>query len=122
MSIKDTKDFIEKAIEGGYKEDREAVLISDAFGKGFHMQTAQRWEGEYLKTEHSKEEILLDPLSWQAVGRVERWNGTYCNGCGIIPHMHECQGENVDEWVDKMHGMIDALIEGKTTDEYLKTL
>lgn len=52
---------------------------------------------------------LLDSLAWQAVGKVEGWKS---------PHNIAIQ----TEWSKKMHGLVDALILGKTIEQYLETL
>lgn len=89
------KEFIKKAIEGG-------------------------WNGENWRAGNvGWAEILLDPLAWQAVGKVERWRKTdNCWGCGYD------EGATIDTpiWLVNMHRLIDALAEGKTIEEYLATL
>ena len=83
------KQFIEKAEKGGYKKsDREN-----------HLRT------KFNISSIPYEVVLLDPLAWKAVGKVEGWG-------------YKTKGN----WFDKMHQMIDALCEGKSIEEYIKTL
>lgn len=91
------KDFIQKAIEGEWRDyplsNEEQTRESCRLG----------WRSE------CEESILLDPKAWEAVGKVEGW--------GIEeehPHRHQ--------WYANMHNMIDTLIEGKSIEDYLKTL
>lgn len=89
-----TKEFIEKAIEGGW----ECYLESG--------------------TGHGLSDMFLDPKAWQAVGKVYGWNEEYnCPSCGL-----EYYEVSRPAYSAKMHRMIDALIEGKSIEEYLKTL
>ena len=123
MSIKDTKDFIEKAVEGGWKD-------KDIY-KGVTVESPQKyvsfWNSEeccdlYPFEGMNLNNILLDPLSWQAVGRVEGWEGkTYAGGYDVDED-GEVTLSKSEIWHVKMNGLTPALIEGKTTDEYLKTL
>lgn len=80
--------FIEKAIEGGWKPDnaeRESY-------SGTH---------KYLFVAG----VMLDPLAWQAVGKVEGWDK-----------------KKYDSWKFVMLSMTEALINGKTIQEFLATL
>jgi hypothetical protein len=103
------KQFIERAIEGGWEE-----------GKALKNTVKQYEEiGLPLMAEAIPELMFLDPLAWQAVGKVEGWEKTdYCWGCGYD------EGATCDTpiWKVKMHNMIDALIEGKSVSEYIETL
>lgn len=86
--------FIRDAIKGGYeKSEREGFLRSNGNHKSI-----------------SYEVILLDPLAWQAVGKVRGWGS-------------EKKWEyNGARWLENMHGMIDRLTEGKSIEEYLADL
>ena len=103
------KQFIEKAIEGGWDKGRAKVVdldMRDGYeGLGNSMQSTDR--------------MLLDPKSWEAVGKVSSWE------------VHECEGDGTGEgcgngcyptYRDKMHQMIDHLIAGGSIESYLKTL
>ena len=96
------KQFIEKAIEGGWN--------NGAYPEPIDVDMVLFEQGNL---------ILLDPLAWEAVGKVSSWE------------VHECEGDGTGEgcgngcyptYRDKMHQMIDALIEGGNIESYLKTL
>jgi len=131
--MRDTKQFIEKAIEGGWKEEYKSSmhiwpdLIVTHTGK-------TGWNEHKI----SKEQIFLDPKAWQAVGKVEGWIFG-CNICtdpclttGMASPSNfssECKRpkEHMTEdyehpWVKNMHQMIDALAEGKSLEEFIGTL
>lgn len=58
-------------------------------------------------------EMVLDPLAWQAVGKVEGWEKiSYCRECEVADSGYK----------GRMHRMIDALAEGKTIEEFISTL
>jgi len=70
------------------------------------------------------EQILLDPKFFQAVGKVEGWEKVgKCKVCGNVEE--KCTGQFIASrkgWLSNMHRMIDALAEGKTLEEFIKTL
>ncbi len=90
--MKYTKLFIEKAIEGGW------------YGKSFSVN--------FWCTGSHFYEVFLDPSSWRAVGKVEGWERKT-----IHAHFNYKEEAKV-----KMHGMIDALWDGKSIEQYLSTL
>lgn len=101
------KTFIEKAIEGNWYPCERGSDVSYGYNKKYRL-----WEfsvNDVLKVRMSIHEILLRPDAWRAVGKVEGW------GKGSL-----------DEWSKgykyRMHSMIDALCEGKTINQFLKTL
>ena len=51
------KDFIEKAIEGGYR---------------YKNQNLSDWK-PFINGENLIPEILLDPKAWEAVGKTRGW-------------------------------------------------
>lgn len=55
--------------------------------------------------------MFLDPLAWQAVGKVENWRN---HSTGWFAYK--------SPWCEKMHAMIDALAEGKSIEEFIETL
>jgi hypothetical protein len=97
------RDFIEKAKEGGYPVH----------------ETAGAWESQtYLYL------LVLDSKAWEAVGKVEGWDESFGGKAtqdldGVYRVAPE---DRKPEWQFVMHGMIDALIQGKTVEEYLETL
>ena len=96
-------EFIKKAIEGG-------------------------WEGKSTAIH----KMVLDPLAWQAVGKVEGWELYSCSDCYqsdegfTFDECPKCLGERgrveMVTWLVNMHRMIDALAEGKTIEEFIATL
>jgi len=74
-------------------------------------------------------ELVLDPKVWEAVGKVEGW-GEICEACKKIDDGNPCKqlsGQDplthiIMEPGDKMHKMIDSLIQGRTIEQYIKTL
>lgn len=121
-----TQTFIEKAIEGGWGKDffyrGEITSCKKEAGKIYLEWYSGETESLHLY-EESKECVLLDPSAWQAVGKVEGWkkNGFDLEGMarGGVP---TTKYHNVPEWKMNMRRMIDALAEGKTIEQYLKTL
>lgn len=126
------KQFIEKAIEGGWE------------------QPLNKSVEDYTKSDIAK--TFLDPKAWEAVGKVEGWKKEVCFWCGSkesrggmtvstpdsppegwqtcegcgIDWMEKAEfgidGNHIPEWKYIMHQMIDALCEGKTIEEFIKTL
>lgn len=94
-----TEQFIQKAIEGGWKHQHPFPNDIEYWGELEHFR------------------ILLDPLAWQAVGKVDGWD----EGRTIDPTYHFAPA-NMWMWQWKMHRMIDALAEGKTLEEFISTL
>ena len=95
------KQWIEKAIEGGWDKNIGDVTIYCDKIDNFNL-----------------EKILLDPKAWEAVGKVEEWTRTEYP---TNPHI-QMDSYEVKEYKEKMHQMIDALAEGKTVEEFIKTL
>lgn len=92
------EDFIKKAIEGrweGHATDIDFDLVQYELGNS----------------------IFLDPLAWQAVGKVEEWQEL---DTGSI-HADESHIYDM-AWKVNMHRMIDALAEGKSLEEFISTL
>jgi len=103
------KQFIEKAIKGGY-------IGVNPSGKLGH------WSGsETPNFEENIKAVLLDPLAWKAVGKIEGWEEkikeyTWSNKAGNTRQVE------ASEWQNLMYWMIDYLTEGKTIEEFLETL
>lgn len=86
--------FIKAAIEGGWERK--------------HAWPAYQFD-PYLQ------QILLDPASWKAVGKVEGWDEVE-----MQDRHRAVNGKS--EAVNNMHRMIDALAEGKSIETFLETL
>lgn len=97
------KQFIEKAIDGGWNPPKRGREIENLMIDG----------NEYLL--HSNlSNMFLDPLAWQAVGVTEGW---YLNSD------HHYQDPQERKCVHcAMHAMIDFLSHGKTIEQFLETL
>lgn len=123
------KQFIEKAIAGGWNglEWNENVRVEQPV-KITSWVWADSKEGESNGIPLAW--ALLNPLAWQAVGKVEGW-GSFYDTEGM-PRNYDTQGwypitktgSGYDEqmWQAYMHRMIDALAEGKTLEQFLETL
>lgn len=117
------KQFIEKAIEGGWEETvfhpHGKKPINVDWGTGRHKNDLYAC-GEGFWDNPIKiniDGIFLDPKSWQAVGKVEGWdNGKH------IDKTYKNAPPTMSMWQWKMHAMIDALIDGKTIEEFIETL
>lgn len=97
---------IEKAIQGGW-DFTENVNFSDEdrsrFKRSPHLKEAKTIMGFWGT-------VLLDPLFWQALGKVEGWHK------GIAPEHEHLY------WKAHWHAMVDALAEGKTIEQFFETL
>lgn len=124
------KQFIEKAWEGGYKPSTELQNVDRAF---VHLKFKSDI-CEQPVTSWMIERVLLDPEAWRAVGKVEGWEKgkRYRQS---VPARKGPRGQSYpavirmrrtvprpNEWKKKMHGIIDALADGKTIEQYLETL
>ena len=94
---------IEKAIEGGYKGNKEFLL---------------------KLPEYAKSQIWLDPLFWQSLGKAMGW-------CEYAVCIHDgkmnCFEKNhwagyMGEWKWHWHRFIDHLAEGKDAESFFETL
>jgi len=113
------KEFIEKAIEGGWKEFLDFSFLYN-IGNTVTL--------EYGKTKETVEkllhEILLDPNAWEAVGKSLGW--------GDFEGKPDMQGEPMtkkdtqyfidSQWKERQKGLITHLQDDGTTESYIKTL
>lgn len=118
------QEFIEKAIKGGW----QIPML---------LHFPENNDGQMNVLLNSVSDILLDPLAWQAVGKVEGWKVSNFDCTNFEPQEHHDYG-NCDScvagqahWLNNMHRLIDALAEAsqkpnfntqKTIEEYLSTL
>lgn len=100
--------FITKAIEGGWKESLGGYvpLVKDT---GELTEDSVEAVVKFIEREDLFHEMVLQPSAWQAVGKTEGWKSS---------HNIAIQ----TEWSKKMHGLVDALIFGKTIEQFLETL
>ncbi len=96
------KQFIEKAIEGGWGE-----FTAKSAAKNDYIEWCIK----------NIERALLDPDAWKAVGKVEGWDDGECND-----ETYKNAPIGMFMWTWKMHQMTDALCEGKSIEEFLRTL
>lgn len=119
--------MIEKGIEGGWKD---SWYFSHTSGDEVVFGDTKKDSEDnpcYYKNIY---ELLLDPLFWQAVGKVEGWDYPsfpYCPNCTEFGgRSYDCPMKHCfctnEAWQTYMHRMIDALADGKTLEEYIETL
>lgn len=130
------KQFIERAIEGGWKPANTNILLQA--GAEYHPTTQ---EVHMLDVEEGDwythiQVVLLDPEAWKAVGKASGWNKVNCISClewvepgsenPLLTLNEYCDHPNLEDyekkWLCEMHRMIDFLAEGKTLEEYISTL
>lgn len=117
------KEFIEKAIEGGWRKDLMSLPNIDLEIEYLTRKQGNVWgvwfnwiERDMNKMplkrsiEVLEAEILLDPKSWEAVGKIEDWNFCGKTTFSKSPAEHYA------------HDLITHLFEGGTVETYLKTL
>jgi len=111
------KEFINKAIEGGWKPNKVNKIIGRVAIGEIVAQTKRRGgkgNRDLLPL------VLIDPKAWEAVGKAEKWADYEEN------HYEDRRGDLWSQTLpivqSKMRGMIDALIEGKTLEQYIETL
>ena len=95
-----TKQFIEDAIEGGWKE---------------YSNTKPNTISYYCNTMITSM-ILIDPKAWQAVSRTREWN---------IGEDVDCPACNADmqlDWRYYMHFFIERIAMDRTIEEALKDI
>ena|SRR3990167_4554261 len=116
------KDFIFKAIEGGWNPSGERVgrIKGNPISLKNDMFFYEDPEGYQLRENISK--ILLDPLAWQATGKVVPWDGKYFHNEARDPYYALGYDPENCSWKMNMHRMIDALAEGRTIVDFLDTL
>lgn len=97
------KEFIETAIDGGWKpfflEGQAVIKIGDNYMPAMFQSVA------------------LDPKAWKAVAKVKGWKGKIVTNPEIfMNHLAYFPGQY------QQIGMIEALWSGQTLEEYIATL
>ncbi len=106
------KQAIQRAIDNGWRYGGCRVMLlkrADTFPApviAVHIYNGIRFG-------LTAEQVVLDPKFWEALGRAEGW-GKYTGEKSTL--------EDRETWKDKMHRMIDALIAGKSLEEFFKEL
>lgn len=98
------KEFIEKAIEGGWKKGYPNFKVEKVNDCGLWLD-CKGLLGDF-KFHYVREEILLDPLAWQAVGKVEGWKED--------KYTRYDHFDNMPEYKEKMHRFVDNLCQQST--------
>lgn len=93
--------FIEKAIEGGWDEKKNPRM--------------QLVRGRYRDSGFPHELMFLDPLAWQAVGKVEGWDK-------CPQGIEDCVSIHLGNTLEIWKNMLEALWLGKTIEQYLEML
>lgn len=130
-----TKTFIEDGIKGKYLLEKfnlkiESFKYTEWVGNGkvilywTDLDDNKRGSGDY-----DIEVLLLDPEFFKAVGKTRGWvDKDYPNGemrCeNLVGRCNEvyCSYGGFIDPNDKQHDMIDALQDGSSIEEYLKTI
>lgn len=108
-----TQKFIEDAIKGGWSFRSGSKYLLDKCTTG---DIIFRLKGSANRFECPIQKILLDPLTWQAVGKTRGWEP-------YSPHdVTAGEQEYIGEWLEFQHTFIDHLADGKTIDEALQTI
>ena len=101
--------FIEAAIEGGWKNDGQKVTNS------LQKDVTRALFSPQMTRLTSLQDMCLDPEAWKAVGRLKGWKTDgMCGACEYPGSMDD------PEW--HMHQMVRALCNGQTLEEYIATL
>ena len=116
------KQFIEKAIEGGWQVegygDVSGHIVSVNETYGFTISNNKR-RPYGAKIEGAIQIIFLDPKAWEAVGKVviQAQDGDPRKGNVTRRTVR------IKYWAkNKMLQMIDAICDGKSISDYIKTL
>lgn len=100
------KQFIEKAIEGGWETEELDLRHWEQTSPHLHRIDQARLCAQ----------VLLDPKAWQAVGKEEGWEtDDRCWGC----RYDEGATNDTPGWKINMHRFIDALCDGKDLEAAL---
>ena len=113
---------IKKAIEGGYRQDlkEEWQNLEECSEQCRSYKPFGKWLNSYLVI-LPKEQILLDPLFWQALSEIQKketgkWvQQNRCYGCG------KSNGSDVWENTD-WHNLVNHLAEGKDINSFFEEL
>jgi hypothetical protein len=99
--------FIQKAVAGGWHPEGHEILLLDFFETYFEYRAMSPPPHRGMELRQLQYEVvLLDPQAWLAVGIVQHWYEGYYG----------------PEWQHHMHQMIDARCEGKTFEEFMRSV
>ncbi len=118
-----TQRFISLAIEGGWRKAEKPNLSVNENGECFVDFLGGHDTGTYFESD-----ILLDPLAWQAVGKV-KWRPmkkaqtmpARINGKrgAVVAHKRMMSYPRTNQWLKEQHRFIDLLADGKSIEEAL---
>lgn len=111
------KEFIEAAIEGGWKFQNKETTFNGITEGLLIIGTNY---GSYLYLMHPAE-LLTYPEAWKAVGKVNGWVIPFKQPVSTFEVMKRAL-ENKKDYTMYMHDMVTALCNGKTLKEYIATL
>ena len=120
------KEFIETAIEGGWKEGYKIEFkMTDTVWPPYLFISKENLGFCIMPFS----EVIIDPEAWKAVGKVKGWDKGVCFACGKEPPCWcDCSdifppyGDVQMLWLWKMCHMIPSLADGKTLEDYIATL
>lgn len=95
--------FIRDAVKGGYEPKYSTPEHID------------HWYGMEERKSVCIPQVILDAASWRAVAEARGWGDDTAHYC-------ECWHGDKTKWELNMHGLIDALAEGKTIEAYLSSI
>jgi len=104
--------FIEAAIEGGWKNDGQKVTNS------LQKDVTRALFSPQMTRLTSLQDMCLDPEAWKAVGKVKGW-AEMCDPYCRFENCADCSDEGA---MQKMAKMLPFLWSGKTLEEYIATL
>ena len=119
------KEFIEKAIKGGWNADLKFSEISDIYEteKGINFVSAFNTDVVAIR---SIEKILLDPDLWRCAGKEIGWSSV-CEDCGTLRNDCDCQrsgrgSRKIDECLYEWHCLINHLFDSKSIESFFESL
>lgn len=113
-----TQEAIERAVKGGYKPSTRAVFAC------FDKYTDDTDGVIHAFVERNPEFAFLDPLFWSSLGKELRWDMVYGHRFPAVESAkHVVISDSViDGWKYQMHRFIDALIQGKTPNQFFEEI
>ena len=145
------KEFIEKAIEGGWTNTDKfygkytSLKSFNKYWAVINLEKETTVDAPELGDCAVKKvpisssirlsEIWIDPKAWEAVGKVDIEKCWACDGKKFFTKFASseldkeapcgnCKSTGIQQgnWKNKMHRMIDALVEGKSIEQFLSEL
>ena len=105
---------IKKAVEGGWKNNHKAITLL----KGGVQFGEIENEGEILL----HEQIFLDPLFWQYLGKAMGWEKQFNEYSELETKRLLEKGALIPRWLYRWHCFIDHLAESKSPKTFFENL